>query len=67
LATSSGVPRRPSGTIAAIASMNSGLRCMRMPSVRMLPGSMPLTVIRSAANSSAAERMKPLIPALLAA
>jgi len=37
-----------------------------MPSAMMLPGSISLTVMPNGANSSAAERMSPLMPLLLA-
>ena len=49
-----------------MAPMNSGERSARMPSVRMLPGSTPFTVMPSGASSIAAARIRPLIPALLA-
>lgn len=54
----------PEGMCAASAAASP-----RLPSagVATRPGSTPLTVMPSPASSSAAARMKPLTPALLAA
>ena len=45
LATSLGVPSRPRGIASSIDLIKVGDRCIFIPSVKILPGSTPLTVI----------------------
>ena len=62
LAISSERPIEPIGISAAISLRPSSPARMDMAWVRIYPGSTPLTVMFSRANSNAAVRMKPFKP-----
>ena len=62
---SSGSPSEPAGMILIIFWIASS-PSSASPSLLMLPGSMPLMVTLKGASSSAAVRMRPDIPALVA-